>query len=70
MEGQIQIRYTKKKYQELSLECNIYIDEQIFPFKGKKNVKNKPKKWDIRMYILSIESDITTGIKLFQNSSE
>ncbi|KAJ8966279.1 hypothetical protein NQ314_003647 [Rhamnusium bicolor] len=47
----------RKIYHELPLERNMCIDEQIVHFKGRLNikqyVKNKPKKWGIKIYVLA-----------------
>lgn len=63
----------KARYRELPLERNLCVDEQIVPFKGKLNikqyVKNKPKKWGVKIYILAGESGMIYDFIIYQGST-
>lgn len=58
---------------ELELETNLCVDEQIVPFKGNINVKqyikNKPKKWGIKIYVLAGQSGLIYDFIIYQGAT-
>lgn len=58
---------------ELPLETNLSVDEQIIPFKGQINikqyVKNKPKKWGVKIYVMAGRSGLMYDFIIYQGST-
>lgn len=58
---------------ELPLETDLCIDEQIVPFKGQINIKqyikNKPKKWGIKLFVLAGQSGQIYDFIIYQGST-
>lgn len=58
---------------ELPLETNLCVDEQMVPFKGQINIKqfikNKPKKWGIKIFILAGQSGLVYDFIIYQGST-
>lgn len=63
----------RQRCRTLPLETNLCVDEQIVPFKGQINVKqyikNKPKKWGIKIYILAGQSGLIYDFLIYQGST-
>lgn len=62
----------RRRCLQLPLETYLSVDEQIIPFKGQINikqyVKNKPKKWGIKIYILAGKSGLIYDFIIYQGS--
>lgn len=58
---------------ELPLETDLCIDEQMVPFKGQINIKqyikNKPKKWGIKLFVLAGQSGQIYDFIIYQGST-
>jgi hypothetical protein len=58
---------------ELPLETDLCVDEQMVPFKGQINIKqyikNKPKKWGIKIFILAGKSGLVYDFLIYQGAS-
>ncbi|KAG5883639.1 hypothetical protein JTB14_025142 [Gonioctena quinquepunctata] len=63
----------RRRCQELPLETNLCVDEQIVPFKGQLNIKqyikNKPKKWGIKIYVMAGQSGTIYDFFIYQGST-
>lgn len=63
----------RRRCQELPLETNLCVDEQIVPFKGQLNVKqyikNKPKKWGVKIYVMAGQSGTIYDFLIYQGST-
>lgn len=63
----------RNRCRELPLEQNLSIDEQIVPFKGQINIrqyiKNKPKKWGIKIYVLAGQSGQVYDFIIYQGAT-
>lgn len=62
----------RNRCKELQTETNLCVDEQIVPFKGQINVKqylpNKPKKWEIKLWILAGQSGTIYDFIIYQGA--
>jgi hypothetical protein len=58
---------------ELPLETDLCVDEQMVPFKGQINIKqyikNKPKKWGIKIFLLAGKSGFVYDFLIYQGAS-
>lgn len=63
----------RKRCLELPLEQNLCVDEQVVPFKGNLNIKqylkNKPKKWGVKIYVLAGKSGIIYDFIIYQGTT-
>lgn len=63
----------RSRCRQLPLETNLSVDEQMVPFKGQINikqyVKNKPKKWGIKIYVLAGKSVLIYDFLIYQGST-
>lgn len=65
--------FIRRRIQELPLETHLCVDEQIIPFKGRINIKqymkNKPKKWGIKLYVLAGQSGQMYDFIIYQGAT-
>ncbi|KAJ8910560.1 hypothetical protein NQ315_008945 [Exocentrus adspersus] len=63
----------RQRCQELPMETFLCVDEQMVPFKGQINIKqyikNKPKKWGIKIFVLAGQSGLIYDFVIYQGST-
>ncbi|XP_050295117.1 piggyBac transposable element-derived protein 2-like [Anthonomus grandis grandis] len=59
----------RRRCLSLPLESKLCVDEQMVPFKGSLNVKNKPKPWGIKIFALCGSSGILYDFIIYQGST-
>lgn len=63
----------RKRCLDLQMETNLCIDEQMVPFKGSLNIKqyikNKPKKWGVKIFILAGQTGKIYDFLIYQGAT-